>query len=49
MDFLSLSEEEEREVILKAYRKYGSSYKVAKALGMSQSTAYRKIRKYTGQ
>ena len=45
----ALSEEEEREVILKAYRKYGSSYKVAKALGMSQSTAYRKIRKYTGQ
>ena len=37
----------EKEMILTAYEKYGSSYKVAKALGMSQSTAYRKIKKYT--
>ena len=37
----------EKEMILAAYEKYGSSYKVAKALGMSQSTAYRKIKKYT--
>lgn len=37
----------ERKMILEAYHKYGSSYKVAKALGISQSTAYRKIRKYT--
>ncbi|MBQ9015463.1 MAG: sigma 54-interacting transcriptional regulator [Firmicutes bacterium] len=36
----------EREILLEAYRTYGSSYKVADALGMSQSTAYRKIRKY---
>ena len=37
----------EKEMILTAYEKYGSSYKVAKALGISQSTAYRKIKKYT--
>lgn len=37
----------EKEMILSAYKKYGSSYKVAKALGISQSTAYRKIKKYT--
>ena len=43
----ALSGKTERERILEAYEKYGSSYKVAKALGMSQSTAYRKIRKYT--
>lgn len=36
----------ERDMILQAYETYGSSYKVAKALGISQSTAYRKIRKY---
>lgn len=38
----------EREAIIEAYKKYGSSYKVAEALGMSQSTAYRKIKKYIG-
>ncbi len=36
----------ERQAIVEAYEKYGSSYKVAEALGMSQSTAYRKIKKY---
>ena len=36
----------EKKAIIEAYNKYGSSYKVAKALGMSQSTAYRKIKKY---
>ncbi len=36
----------ERKMVLEAYEKYGSSYKVAQALGISQSTAYRKIRKY---
>lgn len=36
----------ERMAIIEAYEKYGSSYKVAEALGMSQSTAYRKIKKY---
>lgn len=39
----------ERTMILQAYEKYGSSYKVAQALGISQSTAYRKIRKYKNQ
>lgn len=39
-------EEVEKERILKAYRQYKSSYKVAEVLGISQSTAYRKIRKY---
>ena len=39
----------EKKVILDAYEKYGSSYKVAEALGISQSTAYRKIKKYTGE
>ena len=38
--------EAEKMAIIEAYEKYGSSYKVAEALGMSQSTAYRKIKKY---
>lgn len=36
----------EEKMIKEAYSKYGSSYKVAAALGISQSTAYRKIKKY---
>ena len=36
----------EKKMIVDAYNKYGSSYKVAEALGISQSTAYRKIKKY---
>ncbi len=36
----------EREMILEAYEKYKSSYKVAEELGISQSTAYRKIKRY---
>lgn len=39
----------ERDMILEAYEKYGSSYKVAEALGISQSTAYRKIKKYLNE
>lgn len=39
-------EEVERDIIIKAYQKYKSSYKVAEALGISQSTAYRRIKKY---
>ena len=39
-------ENEERDRILEAYHRLGSSYKVAKELGLSQSTAYRKIKKY---
>lgn len=41
-------EETERQLFLKAVQKYNSTYKVAKALGTSQSTASRKIRKYIG-
>ena len=41
--------EVERDLIVQAYQKYGSSYKVAEALGISQSTANRKIRKYIGK
>lgn len=36
----------EREMVIQAYNKYRSSYKVAEALGISQSAAYRKIKKY---
>jgi len=36
----------ERELFTKAYKQLGSSYKVAEALGISQSTCSRKLRKY---
>ena len=36
----------EKERIIALYEKHRSSYKVAEELGVSQSTAYRKIRKY---
>lgn len=36
----------EKDMIIKMWEKYQSSYKVAEALGISQSTANRKIRKY---
>lgn len=39
-------ENTEKEAVIAAYLKYKSSYKVAKELGVSQSTAYRKIKKY---
>ncbi|UOQ44274.1 sigma 54-interacting transcriptional regulator [Halobacillus salinarum] len=39
-------EELENYLILEAYDRYGSSYKVAESLGISQSSAIRKIRKY---
>jgi len=39
-------EELEEQLIIKAYEKYKSSYKVGEALGINQSTAYRKIQKY---
>jgi PAS domain S-box-containing protein len=38
----------EKRLILAAYAKHKSSYLVAKALGISQSSAYRKIKKYAG-
>ncbi|PES31548.1 sigma-54 interaction domain-containing protein [Bacillus cereus] len=39
-------EEVERNIILKAYKTYGSSYKVAEFLQISQSAAIRKIKKF---
>jgi transcriptional regulator with PAS, ATPase and Fis domain len=36
-------------MVIKAYEKYGSSYKVAEELGISQTAAYRKIKKYLGR
>ena len=36
----------ERKLILEAYEKYGSSVKVGRALGIGQTTASKKIRKY---
>lgn len=38
--------ERERALILEAYQRTRSSYKVAKELGISQSTAHRKIKQY---
>lgn len=38
----------EEEIIRKSYKKHASSYKVAEKLGISQSSASRKIRKYLG-
>ena len=39
----------EEDVIKKAYQTYKSSYKVAETLGISQSKAYRLIKKYCGK
>ncbi|OCA82089.1 sigma-54 interaction domain-containing protein [Pseudobacillus wudalianchiensis] len=39
----------EKEFILRMYQQYPSSVKIAKKLGISQSTANRKIRKYIGE
>lgn len=39
-------EELEKKMVVAAYDKYRSSYKVAEVLGVSQATAYRKIQKY---
>lgn len=41
-----LEEELEAEKILTYYKKYKSTYKAAEALGMSQSTFFRKLRRY---
>ena len=41
-------EEVERQLIINAYDELKSSYKVAKLLGISQSAAFRRIRKYLG-
>lgn len=42
-------EDAEKEAIIEAYEKYKSSYKVARELGISQSTAYRRIKKYMNE
>ncbi len=42
-------EETERELILNSYHRLKSSYKVARELGISQSSAIRKIRRYARQ
>ncbi|WP_152413303.1 hypothetical protein [Halobacillus sp. BAB-2008] len=39
-------EQLERFLVAEAYDQYGSSYKVAESLGISQSSAMRKIQKY---
>lgn len=36
----------EKNIIMNAYKKYGSTYKAAQALGMNQSTFYRRAKKY---
>ncbi len=41
-----LLEEEEKRIILEKYKHLRSSYKVAKELGISQSQAFQKIKKY---
>lgn len=42
-----LMEEAEKKIIMEKYNQHQSSYKVAKDLGISQSQAYQKIKKYT--
>ncbi|MDM5186823.1 sigma 54-interacting transcriptional regulator [Bacillus sp. DX4.1] len=42
-------EEVEGNIILKAYKTHGSSYKVAESLKISQSAATRKIKKFIGE
>ncbi|MDB2865336.1 AAA family ATPase [Clostridioides difficile] len=46
-NFDTLIKEYEKNIILDAYEKFGTSYKVAKHLEISQSKANRLIRKYT--
>jgi transcriptional regulator with PAS, ATPase and Fis domain len=41
-----LLENQERRIVRAAYEKGGSSYKVAEALGISQTSAHRKLRKH---
>lgn len=39
-------EEVERKMVVEAYGKFSSTYKIAKSLGISQSSAARKVKKY---
>lgn len=45
-NFNAAVEEFEKKLLLRAYEKYKSSYKVADALGITQTKAYRLLRKY---
>ena len=45
-DFEDAVETYERRILEEAYRQYGSSYKIAEAMGMSQTKASRLMRKY---
>ena len=45
----ALLERFEAQIFQALYQKYKSSYKVAERLGISQSTATRKIKKYIGE
>jgi len=39
-------EEVEKNLVTLAFQRFGNTYKVAEVLGISQPTAYRKIRQY---
>lgn len=47
--YKSLAEAFESQLFREYYKKYGSSVQVARKLGISQTTAARKIRKYAGE
>lgn len=49
MELKDAIEDLESKMISAAYKREKSSYKVAKLLGISQSSAYRKIQKYIGE
>ena len=48
LPFREVIEEAEKQLVQKAYSKYPSSYKLAEALHISQTLAYKKIIKYIG-
>ncbi|NLG32480.1 MAG: hypothetical protein GX550_03075, partial [Syntrophomonadaceae bacterium] len=39
-------EEVEKQLYLKAYQRHNNTYKIAEALGVSQPTVVRKLKKY---
>lgn len=47
MSLAQALEQVEREIVEQAIRRYGSTYKAAKALGVSQSTIARSVRKFS--
>jgi PAS domain S-box-containing protein len=46
MSLKEVAEAAEREILLLAVKKYNSTYKIAKELGTSQATIFRKLKKY---